>query len=107
MAKGIKTGGRQKGVSNRITKDVRLLLEDLVVKEINSIPAILNSSEPKDRLEFIAKLLPYVLPKYDQVSYSAQPPQRGGFFEMINQKIIESSRQAKMQNNAIGTPDKK
>ena len=95
MAKGLKTGGRQKGVCNRITKDVRLLLEDLVIKEINNIPTLLNSSEPKDRLEFIAKLLPYVLPKYDQVTYNTPTSQERNFFQVINQKIIESSRQAK------------
>ena len=68
MAKGIKTGGREQGTPNRLTRELREALKNLLAKEIESIPDHLSQLEPKDRLEMITKLLPYVLPKVEAAS---------------------------------------
>ena len=63
MAKGIKTGGREAGTPNKVTKELRACLKTLIEREINQIDELLNQLEPKERLAIIVKLLPYVLPK--------------------------------------------
>ena len=66
MAKGVKTGGREKGTPNRLTKELRRVLKDLLYHELKNLPEHLNSLEPKDRLELVVKLLPYVIPKMER-----------------------------------------
>jgi hypothetical protein len=63
MAKGIKTGGRQKGTSNRLTGPIKEMIVQFVTNEIQHLPGLLNQLEPKDKAEYIIKLLPYILPK--------------------------------------------
>lgn len=64
MARGTKTGGRQKGTPNRTTREIRAMLSEIVSAEIEKIPKYLNAFEPEKRLHIIAKLLPYVVPTY-------------------------------------------
>lgn len=69
MAKGIKTGGRSAGTPNKVSKEFRNVLSGIIENEINSIPEILKNLDPKDRLEIIIKLMPYVIPKLESVSF--------------------------------------
>jgi len=63
MAKGKKTGGRKKGTPNRLTYQSRLILLEALDGEIEELPNLLAELPPKERLEILCKLLPYVLPK--------------------------------------------
>ena len=74
MASGIKTGGRIKGTPNRLTKELRIALKNIMFQEIESIPEQLKFLDPKDRLELIIKLMPYVFPKVSSVSHSTNEP---------------------------------
>ncbi len=69
MARGVKTGGRKKGIPNRITQDIREVLNDFLEREMANIDRYFEAIDPKDRLAFIIKLLPYMLPKYENTSY--------------------------------------
>tara|TARA_Y100000768_G_C23961317_1_gene675531 strand:- start:1529 stop:1771 length:243 start_codon:yes stop_codon:yes gene_type:complete len=71
---GKKYGGRQKGTPNKLTKEIRTVLKDLIYKELDEIQEHLNSLEPKQRIELVIKLIPYVLPKVDSISHSANEP---------------------------------
>ena len=64
MATGVKTGGRQKGTSNKVTTDLRQLLKEFVTGELNKVDSLLEQVEAKDRLELLIKLLPYTLPRF-------------------------------------------
>ncbi|MDX9770691.1 MAG: hypothetical protein RBT19_10020 [Tenuifilaceae bacterium] len=64
MAIGVKTGGRQKGTSNKVTTDLRQLLKEFVTEELNKVDSLLEQVEAKDRLELLIKLLPYTLPRF-------------------------------------------
>jgi hypothetical protein len=64
MATGVKTGGRQKGTSNKVTTDLRQLLKEFVTEELNKVDSLLEQVEAKDRLELLIKLLPYTLPRF-------------------------------------------
>ncbi|AEI51204.1 hypothetical protein [Runella slithyformis] len=67
MAAGTKTGGRTKGTPNRLTKEIRAVLKDVIGQQLESMPDILETLQPKEKLEFIIKLMPYVLPKVETV----------------------------------------
>jgi hypothetical protein len=78
MAKGYKSGGREKGTPNRLTKEIRSVLKDVIFYEIENIEETLEQLEPKDRIELIIKLIPYALPKVEQVNYSNGEPNDWG-----------------------------
>lgn len=63
MAKGVKTGGRQKGTSNKLSGTVKEMITQFVTDELQHLPTLLNKLEPKEKAEYIIKLLPYILPK--------------------------------------------
>jgi len=57
--------GRPVGSPNKVTKQVRESLQEALSGEIEKIGKLLESLEPKDRLEIIVKLLQYILPKLE------------------------------------------
>ena len=67
MAKGVKTGGRQKGTPNKLTGSVKEMLTQFVTNEVQHLPTLLNKLEPKEKIDFIVKLLPYIIPKMSPV----------------------------------------
>jgi hypothetical protein len=67
----IKYGGRQKGTPNKITKEVRERIQDIINTELESIDNLLAELTAKERLDIIIKLLPYVVAK--QVETSQDP----------------------------------
>ena len=74
MAKGKKTGGREQGTPNILTKELRVILKGIVLKELEVIPATLEKLDSDKRLELVLKLLPFVLPKIDSVSMYENEP---------------------------------
>lgn len=70
MAKGIKTGGRKEGTPNKTTKEIRNVLKSVIDNEIVNIETSLEGLTAKERLEFLIKLIPYVLPKVENVQYN-------------------------------------
>ena len=73
MAKGLKTGGRQKGTSNKLTGTLKEMITQYVTDELQHLPTLLNKLEPKDKAEYIIKLLPYILPKKAPVEEPQEP----------------------------------
>ena len=66
---GKKYGGRQNGTPNRMTKELRSILKDILYEEIEALQERLDALKPKERLELIIKLMPYALPKVTSVSH--------------------------------------
>lgn len=73
---GKKYGGREAGTPNRLTKELRAALKNILHQEIELLPDHFNKLEPKDRLELLVKLLPFALPKVEPESYQIG---EGGF----------------------------
>ena len=71
---GNKYGGRQKGTPNRITKELRSLLKDVMYDEIGALQERLDALNPKERVELLVKLMPYALPKVTSVSHTTNEP---------------------------------
>lgn len=70
MARGYKTGGREQGTPNKVTRDVREVLKSIVEDELKSLPEKLKELDSKDRLEIVVKLLPYVVPRLEAADIS-------------------------------------
>jgi len=74
MANRKKTGGRIIGTPNKTTTEIRTVLKDVINNELINIDTLLTQLEPKERLELVIKLIPYVLPKVESVNYSLGEP---------------------------------
>ena len=71
---GLKYGGRQKGTPNRLTKELRAILKEALHKELKGIGERLEQLEPKERLEVLIKLMPFVFPRMNTTSHSMDEP---------------------------------
>ena len=71
---GVKYGGRQKGTPNKLTKELRSVLKDILYQELEQIQERLDALKPKERVELIIKLMPYVLPKVTSISHTTNEP---------------------------------
>ncbi|MDB2321765.1 hypothetical protein N9V34_02465 [Flavobacteriaceae bacterium] len=71
---GKKFGGRKKGTPNKMTKELRSTLKDILFHEIEEIEDRLDLLDPKDRLELLIKLMPYALPKVTSISHKTNEP---------------------------------
>lgn len=71
---GRKYGGREAGTPNRLTKELRAALKNILHQELESLPDHLSKLEAKDRLDMLVKLLPFVLPKVEAVSHKENEP---------------------------------
>lgn len=60
--------GRPAGVKNKTPNEVKELLSDAILPELEKLPAYLAQLELPDRLRFIAQCLPYILPKLQAVT---------------------------------------
>ncbi|RTY81883.1 hypothetical protein EKL99_11130 [Flavobacterium sp. ZB4P23] len=57
-------------LEQKTTKEIRTVLKSVINKELLNIETLFEGLPPKERLEIIVKLIPYVLPKVDNVNYS-------------------------------------
>lgn len=71
---GKKFGGREKGTPNKLTKELRSALKNVLYDEIEQIPHRLDELEAKDRLELLVKLMPYVFPKVNSIASASDEP---------------------------------
>ena len=71
MAKGIKTGGRTAGAVNKTTAETKELIKTIVSNEMETITELLEQLTPKERIDAIIKLLPYIVPKQNEIIVDA------------------------------------
>ena len=57
-----------------LTKELRDSLKELVQKEIKDLPKHLETLDPKDRINVLTKLMPYVFPKVQTVHLTQGEP---------------------------------
>lgn len=65
-----KTGGRKKGTPNKITGAIKVVLKDVLEKEVQKLPEYLERMSVEERVNAIIKLLPYIVPRLKQVEYT-------------------------------------
>lgn len=59
--------GRPKGSKNKANADVKEFITCIVRGELSNINSYFNDLEAKDKLDFIVKLLPYVVSKEKEI----------------------------------------
>jgi hypothetical protein len=65
MAKGLKTGGREKGTPNRTTREAReMLLGILEQYQDNGLEKDLEAVKPEVRLKFMSDLMKQLIPRF-------------------------------------------
>jgi len=62
--------GRKKGTPNKTTSEARELLQKVLGKELDKLGLILAKLEPIEKVNALAKLLPYILPKKQEIEIS-------------------------------------
>lgn len=63
-------------MSEIITNDLRNQLKELVKSELEQLPNYLKDMEPKERLDIILKLMPFVLPRVKGVNHTLGEPDK-------------------------------
>ena len=63
MPKGIKYGGRRKGTGNKISAELKEVLNEYCLNEFQYLNANIQRLTLSERLVFFTKVLPFVLPK--------------------------------------------
>lgn len=91
MAKGIKTGGRKKGTSNRLSGTVKEMITQFVTDELQHLPTLLNKLEPKEKAEYIIKLLPYIAPKIAPVELTKEQDRKRSIYEIFKAQASSNS----------------
>ena len=71
---GNKYGGREKGTPNKLTKELRSVLKDILYQELEQIQEHLDTLNSKERVELLIKLMPYALPKVTSISHTTNEP---------------------------------
>ena len=56
------------------TTDLRLFLKELMQREFEALPELLEQLEPKERIKLMCKLMPFVLPKVEAVTHLQGEP---------------------------------
>lgn len=86
-----KTGGRKKGTPNKITSEFRNSLALAMSGHIEKIPKYIDDIEDKkDKLDAIAKFMPYIMPKLQTTTVKGDG--EGGEIKISAEvKIIEAS----------------
>lgn len=63
-----------------LTNNLRETLKTIMQKEIEKLPETLETLDPKERLNVVCKLMPYVFPKVETVhSADGEPLQFGNW----------------------------
>lgn len=73
---GKKYGGRTQGTPNKITTEMRKKISDALNNSIENLESDLATLNTKERLEIVAKLLNFILPKLKEVEINTdeKPP---------------------------------
>lgn len=60
--------GRPKGSVNRTTAELKELVKTYVEGELEQADSLLNELTAKERLDILCKMLPYVMPKQQEIN---------------------------------------
>lgn len=64
--------GRPKGAKNKVSTQMRDLIQQLFDDNYGKIQEDLENLEAKDRLKFLSDLLPYLLPKLQSTTHNTE-----------------------------------
>ena len=80
-----KTGGRIKGVPNKVSRDTRELITSIIDSNLNKFQEDLDSLQPRDRVTAILQLLKFNLPTLKAVEVNTIDEPKNNFNPIIIQ----------------------
>jgi len=78
-----KTGGRIKGVPNKVSQNTRELITSIIDSNLDRFQEDLNSLQPRDRVNAILQLLKFNLPTLKAVEVSTTDEPKNNFNPII------------------------
>ncbi|TXE10503.1 hypothetical protein ES711_00925 [Gelidibacter salicanalis] len=63
--------GRPKGKSNKTTQEIKDLMQSFLESKIDELDEVYDQLEPKDKINAMIKMLPYLVPKQLQMDLNA------------------------------------
>lgn len=100
MEKRVKTGGRKAGTPNKTTTETKVVLQKVLSTEIDKLGALLKQLEPIERVNAISKLLPYILPRQNEVKNEVKA-------EIMSSNILTSEDREKRIAELVVKANKK
>lgn len=77
MARGKKTGGRNKGTPNKLTTETRNIIHSLLSEELPNLRKYISEvKKPELKAKLLIDLLPYSLPKYHTIQLAQEIQER-------------------------------
>ena len=90
MARGYKTGGRQKGTPKKTVSEIREYLRDIIEGELEALPQALKKMEPEKRIDTIIKLFPYAIPRINPVDIPQEDMKKENDYSDFMHRLLES-----------------
>lgn len=91
MAKGKKTGGRERGTPNRITNETREIVKTILRIELPNLQTYISEIErPEIKARILIDLLPYVTPKYQSIDFGIETIDNGKIIRVIREDESET-----------------
>lgn len=84
---GKKFGGRRSGVPNKTTQQSKAIVQKVINNEIDNLEVLLSKLSAKDRVNALIKLLPFVIPKQQEISIEAPVHQLQPITLTINEPL--------------------
>ena len=103
----VKTGGRQPGSTNLITKDLRGRVLEIVESNLEGLEATLEAMEPRDKVAVLLKLMEFVLPKGKEIPEPVKVTNGGEMssLQFAALKILASDDEGKLDFSSISNED--
>ena len=84
---GKKFGGRRSGVPNKTTQQSKAIVQKVINNELDNLEVLLSKLSAKDRVNALIKLLPFVIPKQQEISIEAPVHQLQPIALTINEPL--------------------
>jgi regulator of sirC expression with transglutaminase-like and TPR domain len=96
-----KTGGRTKGVPNKVTQELRQWLQTLIDGQREQFERDLQAVEPEKRLQVLERLLAYILPKPQSLDIAIEYRELERLLERTPEQYIERISARILELNTI------
>lgn len=81
-----KVGGRKKGTPNKVNKNIRKMLEEQLLPELNKIGSYIAAiDDPKEKATVLSQWACYVIPKYSNTTINSDSTRDLSTEEYLNE----------------------